>query len=134
MDEIDVRQPVRQVMSPGSIHVDDDATLRDVCAVLTENGIGVVLVRAGHGSVGIVSERDIVRALGDGGDPDQLHAADIVQVPLVTVAVDDLILDAARRMVHEDVRHLAVVDREQIVGVVSARDVLPVLADQADDW
>jgi CBS domain-containing protein len=85
-------------------------------------------VRYGAGSVGIVSERDIVRALGDGGDPDSLVASDIVQAPLVTIGVDDRILDGARLMVSEDVRHLAVVDRDEIVGVVSVRDLLPVLA------
>jgi CBS domain-containing protein len=128
MDDHDVHQSVRHVMSAARIHVDGDTTLRDAASVLTQDGIGVVLVRYGAGSVGIVSERDIVRALGDGGDPDSLVASDIVQAPLVTIGVDDRILDGARLMVSEDVRHLAVVDRDEIVGVVSVRDLLPVLA------
>jgi CBS domain-containing protein len=127
MDEIEAGHAVQRVMSTGAIWVDEEATLRSVSAMLADARIGAVIVRRADGSTGVVSERDIVRALADGADPDEVWAADVMSAPLETVEVDARITDAALKMIAADVRHLAVVDREQIVGVVSARDLLAVL-------
>ena len=80
----DPRNPVREVMSRGAISVDEKLTLRSLAAVLAELDIGVALVARPDRSVGIVSERDVVRALADGADPDEVWAADVM--------IDDLVL------------------------------------------
>jgi CBS domain-containing protein len=129
----DPRNSISEVMSRGAISVDEKLTLRSLAAVLAQLDIGVTLVAAPDGSVGIVSERDIVRALADGADPEEVWAADIAARGLVYAEPDESIVDIAERMVTEVVRHVPVVDRGTIVGVVSARDVLPVLADHARD-
>jgi predicted transcriptional regulator len=120
---------VREVMSRGAITVDEKTTLRSVSAVLAELDIGVAVVALPDGSAGIVSERDVSRALANGADPDEVWAADVMTPELVIVEPDETVLDAASRITTEGVRHLAVVDRGTIVGVVSARDVLAVLSD-----
>lgn len=123
--------PVREVMSRGAVTVDEKLTLRSVAAVLAELDIGVALVARPDDSVGVVSERDVVRALADGADPDEVWAADVMGDRVVVAEPEEAVLDVAQRMVDEGVRHVAVVDRGAIVGVVSARDVLPVLTDHA---
>jgi CBS domain-containing protein len=123
--------PVRDVMSRGAVTVDEKLTLRSVSAVLAELDIGVALVARPDDSVGIVSERDVVRALADGADPDEVWAADVMMEEIVVAEPEETILDVAQRMVEEGVRHVAVVERGVIVGVVSARDLLPVLTDHA---
>ncbi|GIU90902.1 MAG: hypothetical protein KatS3mg010_2001 [Acidimicrobiia bacterium] len=123
--------PVRDVMSRGAVTVDEKLTLRSVSAVLAELDIGVALVARPYDSVGIVSERDVVRALADGADPDEVWAADVMMEEIVVAEPEETILDVAQRMVEEGVRHVAVVERGVIVGVVSARDLLPVLTDHA---
>jgi len=62
----DPRNPVREVTSRGAISVDEKLTLRSLAAVLAELDIGVALVARPDRSVGIVSERDVVRALAAG--------------------------------------------------------------------
>jgi CBS domain-containing protein len=114
-------------MSHGAISVGEKLTLRAVADVLAELDIGVTLVTRPDGSVGVVSERDVARALGAGADPDEVWAADVMIEDLVIAEPDETILDVAERMSAEGVRHVAVVDRGTIVGVVSARDLLPVL-------
>jgi CBS domain-containing protein len=114
-------------MSHGAISVGEKLTLRAVADVLAELDIGVALVTRPDGSVGVVSERDVARALGAGADPDEVWAADVMIEDLVIAEPDETILDVAERMSAEGVRHVAVVDRGTIVGVVSARDLLPVL-------
>lgn len=123
--------PVREVMSRGAVAVDEKLTLRSVSAVLAALDIGVALVARPDNSVGIVSERDVVRALADAGDPDEVWAADVMIEEIVVAEPEEAILDVAQRMVEEGVRHVAVVERGVIVGVASARDLLPVLTDHA---
>jgi CBS domain-containing protein len=120
--------PVREHMSRGAISVDEKLTLRSLAAVLSALDIGAVLVEHADGSVGIVSERDIVGALGQGVDPDDVWASDITANGLVIAEPQETVLDIAQRMADEGVRHIAVVDHGTIVGVVSARDLMPVLS------
>ena len=127
----DPRNPVREVMSRGAISVDERLTLRSLAAVLAEFDIGVAVVAHPDGSVGVVSERDVARALAAGADPDEVWAADVMSDDLVLAEPDETIVDVAERMAVEAVRHVTVVDRGMIVGVVSARDVLPILIDYA---
>jgi CBS domain-containing protein len=127
----DPRSPVREVMSRGAISVDEKLTLRSLAAVLAELDIGVAVVARPDGSAGVVSERDVVRALADGADPDEVWAADLMIDDLVLAEPQESIVEVAARMSAEAVRHVPIVDRGTIVGVVSARDVLSVLADHA---
>jgi predicted transcriptional regulator len=126
---IEPRTKLREMMSRGAITVADAMTLRSVAAVLAELDVGVAVVALPDRSAGVVSERDVVRALADGADPDEVWAADVMTSELVIAEADETVADAARRMSVEGVRHLAVVDRGTIVGVVSSRDVLPIVTD-----
>ena len=127
----DPSNPVSDVMSRGAVSVDEKLTLRSLAAVLGELDIGAALVRQPDGAIGVVSERDVVRALADGGDPEEVWAADIVSNDVVFAEPDHTILAVAAQMAAEGVRHITVVDKGEIVGVVSARDVLPILTSHA---
>jgi len=127
----DPRNPVRDVMSRGAISIDEKLTLRSLAAVLAELDIGVAVVARPDGSAGVVSERDVVRALADGADPEEVWAGDVMIDDLVLAEPEETIVDVAERMVAEGVRHVTIVDRGTIVAVVSVRDVLPILADYA---
>jgi CBS domain-containing protein len=127
----DPHSPARTVMSHGAISVDEKLTLRSLAAVLAELDIGVAVVAHPDGSAAVISERDVVRALADGADPDEVWAADVTRGDLVVAETDETVLDVADRMSAEGVRHVAIVDRGTIVGVVSVRDVLPILTDHA---
>jgi predicted transcriptional regulator len=81
------------------------------------------------------SERDIMRALADDADPDVVWSADVMTEPLVEVRTDESVIAVADRMIDEGIRHVAVVDGEEIVGVVSLREVSRVLASELrDSW
>ena len=72
---------------------------------------------------------DLVWALGQGAEPDEVWVADVMTEDLVVADPDEPILDVAARMRDEGVRHVTVVENGTIVGVVSARDLLDVMID-----
>ena len=71
-------QKIQDVMTKELVTVHEDATIRDIARVMSEQNIGDVLVTDGADKlVGIVTDRDIVvRAVADGGDLDMLRYAD----------------------------------------------------------
>jgi CBS domain-containing protein len=104
------------------------ATMREVAESLAADEIGVLPVTANGAIVGIVSERDVVRHLADGADPDHLTAEDIMTTDMIKVAPATSIAEVARVMVEAGIRHVPVLDGDAIAGIVSARDALGVLA------
>ncbi len=118
---------VRSVMVWPVATVDGGATLTEVAEALAADEIGALCVTEDGRLAGIVSERDVVTHVAVGADPGHLSAADVMSNDLVTVAPDDLVLVAARRMVDAQVRHLPVLDDGLIAGIVSMRDLFTVL-------
>ena len=116
--------PVRAIMSRPVLSVPGRASLRQVAIELARAGIGAVLVADADQPVGIMTERDVVRALAEGADPDAVWAADVMTPRALFAAPDDVISSVAELMRIAEVRHVPVRDGERIVGIVSLRDIL----------
>jgi len=121
--------PIRVLMSMPVASVEPTMSLADLAATLETEGVGAVTVMTGDHLDGVVSERDIVRALSAGGDPTEVWAADVMTDEPVYVDIDDPIVIVAERMLDEGVRHVPVVSDGRVLGVVSVRDAPRVLAD-----
>ena len=107
-----------------SVSPDDDAC--GIARTLARHRIGAVLVRDGAGGVlGIVSERDIVRAMArPGEDTGKLPAGSLMTRELVTVTPDATVLDALSLMTESRVRHLPVMVQGRLAGLVSIGDLV----------
>ncbi|SRR5579885_2210475 len=130
---VSVEEPVGEIVTSPPVTIDEKLTLREVAAVLAAADIGVAVVQHGDGTVSVVSERDVARSLADDADPDTVWSADVASDRLVTAEANEPILRVARRMADEDVRHLLVVERGRVAGIVSARDVFRVFVEEALD-
>jgi CBS domain-containing protein len=113
---------------PEVVTVTADATVAAVVSVLVRRRIGAVPVLDGGSMVGIVSERDIVRALGEAGTggpalPDRPVAA-IMTAPVITIRPADSVVGALALMTDRRIRHLPVVDGGRLVGMVSIGDLV----------
>ena len=129
------RDSIGELVSGGSVTVDEKLTLRSIAAVLSAADVGAALVHRDNRPVGIVSERDVIRALADEADPETVWSADVMTQDLVTADAGEEILRVAFRMIDEGIRHLAVTQDGQVIGVVSSRDVFAVLAeDVRETW
>lgn len=118
---------VALVMRSPVVAVPPDTTLRAAAGVLRQRDIGAVAVTAGDELIGVLSERDLVRALGDGVDPDVVMATDAMAEHPCTVEPGSPLWAATMLMLRTGVRHLPVTDRGRVVGMVSIRDALVVM-------
>jgi len=131
MSEIGLRTKmlVRDVMSSPVITMDEDSATNLAAGAMDKNDLGCVIVTSKAGkSIGIITERDlVVRVLAKNLKPDTVKAKEIMTTPLVTIEPDATISEAARRMNRLDIRRLGVIYKGDLVGIVTAKDVLGVM-------
>lgn len=123
-EDSDLLVPVRYVMSSPVLFADAEATLRDLAGAMAENSVGAVVLLGRDGPSMIVTERDVLEALADGADPDDVWAAEVAAVDLVAATPEDRLVDVAGLMAEHNIRHVPVRSDGSVVGMVSARDVL----------
>lgn len=117
-------------MSVRVVSVEPDATVREAIACMMEDGIGSVAVCEGTRLVGIFTERDVLRLAADQADFRDLLVADVMTARPVTATPDVLLVDAARLMGEQRIRHLPVVERDNLLGMIGIRDVLRALVER----
>ena len=99
-------------------------TFADVAKLMRTNGISSVVVLEGKKLGGIVTERDIVNLVAAGGDPHSVKVAHgMTRRDIETVAPKTDIAAAADHMATRNIRHLPVVDKGKVVGIISIRDL-----------
>jgi len=106
--------------------IEPGATLKSAIAILAEERIGaVVVLGADHRIVGILSERDIVRAIAEGGAAALNEPVSRAMTRKVSTCIEsDTLLGLMERMTEGKFRHLPVVDQGRLVGIVSIGDVV----------
>lgn len=114
-------QSVGDLASTDVETVGPSALLRAVAEHLHGTDAGCVVVTDdGDVPVGIVTARDLSRAVATGRDPDATNVADVMGDPLVTVTSATTVAEAAATMRDHDIGHLPVVDDGDLVGVLTA--------------
>ncbi|MFJ9026423.1 CBS domain-containing protein [Streptomyces sp. NPDC102259] len=118
-------QHVNDVMTSALVTVEPQASVTAVARMMRDENIGAVLVTDGEQLRGLVSDRDlVVRALAEGGDPNNMTVADACSEDLVTVGPNDDLTLAVEVMREHSVRRIPVVDEERHpVGIVSLGDL-----------
>jgi len=116
---------VHEGMSQTVLTVGPGHTLRAVARLMSERRVGaaVVMDPEGHGP-GIITERDILIAVGDGQGPDEETVAEHLTRDVVYAAPDWSLEEAAAAMVQGGFRHLIVLDGGETVGILSVRDIV----------
>lgn len=113
---------VRHIMSADPLCVEVDSTLGQAVAKMEQYKISCLLVAEAGVSIAILTERDVIRALGLGMALDA-PVTSIMTAGLITVQVDEEVHEAYHRMALHGIRHLVVVDEnEAAIGIVSETD------------
>jgi CBS domain-containing protein len=107
------------------LSVELDAKLSAAVKILSERRIGAVLVMSGGRIEGILSERDIVRVLGERGAPVLDEPVSTVMTrKVVSCREKDTVSSIMERMTSGKFRHLPVVEDDKVVGLISIGDVV----------
>lgn len=102
-------------------------SLIDVASRMRQAGVSALpVVDDLGGLVAIISERDLVRALADRVNPDVAAVAQYATDAVALADVDEDSVQVGKRMLEAGIRHLPVTAGEQLVGIVSMRDLLAV--------
>lgn len=112
------------------VQVPGAATLQEVAARMAEDGISAVGVGDDE-LVGVITERDVVRAVAEGRDP-STPAAELAETELVWTDPDSTISEVAEEMMTHWIRHVFVGRPGELVGIVSMRDLLVAYVDTSD--
>jgi CBS domain-containing protein len=116
---------VQQGMSEMVLTVGPSHTLREVAKLMAQRRVGAAVVMDPDSpGPGIITERDILVALGAGEDPDCEQVTDHLTRDVVFAAPDWSLEEAAAAMVRGGFRHLIVLQRGETVGVLSVRDIV----------
>jgi CBS domain-containing protein len=118
---------VRDGMSEVVLTVGPGHTLREAATAMADRHVGAaVVVDPEAPGPGVITERDILIAIGAGHDPDQERVSDHLTARLTFAAPDWSLEQAAAAMVRGGFRHLIVVDQGELAGVLSMRDIVRV--------
>lgn len=119
---------VAEVMTQASLTDSPSDSLHDAAVLMWREQAGSLVVMDGGSLVGIITERDILRATAQGVDVDALLVGEVMTKDVITTTPDTSIHEAARLMAEHWIRHLPVVSGDEVVGMLSQRDVMGVFA------
>jgi CBS domain-containing protein len=118
---------VRDAMTENVLTFEPGRTLRDAAKFMTDHTVGALVIEdAEQPGPGILSERDLVRSLGAGEDPDTEVVSDHLTSNAVFADADWDLGEAADTMAKGGFRHLVVVDGGHLQGIISMRDIMRV--------
>ncbi|MBI2659503.1 CBS domain-containing protein [Candidatus Woesearchaeota archaeon] len=118
---------VYDCMTTKPISVSSDASLEQCAKAMAKNHVGALVVKDNHQSKGLITEQDIVRkVLARGTNPLTKNVKDFMEKKLITISPNDDIYEALIKMRDSNIRHLPVVDKGKMVGLLTLKDVLKI--------
>jgi CBS domain-containing protein len=120
----------RKVMSRTLLTVAPEDSLKQVAERMVSRDVGAALVTEGERLVGIVTERDVLRAVAR-GTSEGTGVADLMTPDPETMEPDESTQHAAVLMIHGGFRHLPIVEGDEIVGMLSIRDLMRVVLEDS---
>jgi CBS domain-containing protein len=124
---------LRDVAIRHLLTVDPGASLRRAAKVMTDRGVGCAVVVEKEKVAGIVTERDILRAVADDRTMDDAKVEDVMTRDVVSGAPGWEIVRAVKTMTEGGFRHLLVMEMDDPIGIVSLRDLMDSMVELVQD-
>lgn len=109
-----------------------DASVYDAIHLMAEKGVGALIVMDGQKLVGVISERDYARKIIlEGRSSENTKISEIMSAEVITVGPDSRIEECMAMMTERRIRHLPVLDGDELLGVISLGDLVKyIIAEQ----
>jgi CBS domain-containing protein len=115
---------IKQFYRPEIFKARVEDSLLEAAAHMDDHQVGALAVFEGDSLIGMISERDLVRAMAQGADPKGATVAEYMSLRILTADEEETSAEVAQRMLDAGIRHLPVLKHGQAVGTISIRDVL----------
>jgi CBS domain-containing protein len=119
---------VTDIMTRASVTDRPGETLQFAANRMWRQQTGSLLIMDGADLVGIITERDLMRAVARGYDVASTSVADVMSTDIEVVGPQSTLHEAARIMAARWIRHLPVVEDGRVLGMISQRDLVGVFA------
>jgi len=114
----------KQIIKKQPIGIAPNKSIREAASLMAKENIGLLVILDGNKVIGVVSERDVMKAVASGANLDD-PVISIASKRVITINEDENIYKAAELMHGNNVRHLVVMGRDgSLRGVISIRDVV----------
>jgi len=120
---------LRDIAISHLVTVGPDSTLRRAATVMTDRGVGCAVVIGDEKVVGIITERDILHAVSHSDNVDETSVRDVMTPDVVSGAPGWDVIRAVRTMTEGGFRHLLVMEMDDLVGIVSLRDLMDTMVE-----
>ena len=108
--------------------IQPEASVFDAIQLMAEKKVGALVVADGDKPVGIISERDYARKVILKGKSSQATPiTDIMTTPVICTRLDHTVEECMALMTEKHIRHLPVLDGEQLVGIISIGDLVKII-------
>lgn len=115
---------VREAMVKDPITIRPEAPVIEAAKLIRDKAIGSVIVADEKNVLGIVTERDLTRrVMAEDKDPKKVRVSDVMSSPIVSIAPDREAGDAAQLMRKKGIRRLAVMNGNELVGIITSDDL-----------
>ncbi len=120
-------------MTKDVVSSDADITVREASKIMSENRVGCLVLMKNGAPAGMITESDVMKKIVSVGlDADKVKVSEVMSKPLITISPDDAIEEASNVMVSKNVRRLAVVEDDRLVGILTHTDIARNVPDMVD--
>jgi len=119
---------VRDIMTKSVISVDATATVNEAAKMMEDAKVGAIIVMENNTPVGIITDRDFAVKIVAHAYPTTTPVKQIMSSPLFAIGPDETVMMAADLMYTREIRKLPVIDNDQVIGMLTATDLVNQLA------
>ncbi|AXR78305.1 CBS domain-containing protein [Natrarchaeobaculum sulfurireducens] len=115
---------VRDILTTEYVGVSESDTVLGAVRLMRDERSSCVLVVRGSDPVGIMTEWDVLGVVGDESDPGETTVEAAMTTPVISVSPERSLTDVATMMARENIRNVVVETEDELLGVVTQRDVI----------
>ena len=117
--------PVRKLISRDVVTIGPESGVDEAAKTMRDQEIGSLIVKGDTKMMGIITERDIVvKVVAEYRPVSAMKVKHIMSTPLISVGPETSLYDAAKLMAAREIRRLPVMDGDELLGIISERDLL----------
>lgn len=124
--------PVKDIARPREelVSAEPTASVREICQLMDDKRVGCVVIESKDEPAGIITDRDVAMAFGEGKTLDDLTADEIMNRDPHTVSSDEGVFDLCATMAEHGVRRMPVVEGDTLTGIITFDDLVVLLDDE----